>query len=47
MFVCPQVMSILADTDWEIDVSELRPIRNELCDLMDIRRPVMKQKNPA
>ncbi|KAI5644466.1 hypothetical protein NE865_03573 [Phthorimaea operculella] len=39
-----QVMSILADTDWERDVSELRPIRNELCDLMDIKRPVLKQK---
>ncbi|XP_073943148.1 tubulin folding cofactor D [Choristoneura fumiferana] len=39
-----QVMSILAETDWEKDVSELRPIRNELCDLMGIRRPVMKQK---
>lgn len=42
-----QAMAILADTDWEVDVSELRPIRNQLCDLMDIRRPVMKQKNPA
>ncbi|KAL4707948.1 hypothetical protein ACJJTC_013739, partial [Scirpophaga incertulas] len=41
-----QVMAILADTDWEKDVDELRPIRNEICDLMHIRRPVMKQKNP-
>ncbi|KAM3967151.1 tubulin folding cofactor D [Aphomia sociella] len=39
-----QVMTILADTDWEKDVADLRPIRNELCDLMDIKRPVMKQK---
>ncbi|XP_059046099.1 tubulin-specific chaperone D [Achroia grisella] len=39
-----QVMSILADTDWEKDVAELRPIRNELCDLMEIKRPVLKQK---
>lgn len=39
-----QVMSVLAETDWEQDVSKLRPIRNELCDLMDIKRPVMKQK---
>ncbi|CAK1546044.1 unnamed protein product [Leptosia nina] len=41
-----QVMSILADTDWEKDVNELRPIRNEICDLMGIERPVMKQKAP-
>ncbi|XP_013190254.2 tubulin-specific chaperone D [Amyelois transitella] len=39
-----QAMSILADTDWEKDVTELRPIRNEFCDLMGIKRPVMKQK---
>lgn len=39
-----QIMSILAETDWEKEVSELRPIRNDLCDLMDIKRPVMKQK---
>ncbi|XP_064071358.1 tubulin-specific chaperone D [Vanessa tameamea] len=41
-----QVMTILAETDWEKDVSELRPIRNEICDLMSIKRPVMKQKTP-
>ncbi|XP_046963089.1 tubulin-specific chaperone D [Vanessa cardui] len=41
-----QVMTILAETDWEKDVSELRPIRNEICDLMSIKRPVMKQKAP-
>ncbi|XP_053604149.1 tubulin-specific chaperone D isoform X2 [Plodia interpunctella] len=40
----PQVMSKLADTDWERDVTELRPIRNEICDLMGIKRPVLKQK---
>ena len=40
-------MSVLAETDWEKEVSELRPIRNELCDLMDIKRPVMKQKPGA
>uniref|UniRef100_A0A2A4J981 Tubulin-specific chaperone D n=1 Tax=Heliothis virescens TaxID=7102 RepID=A0A2A4J981_HELVI len=42
-----QVMSILAETDWEQEVSELRPIRNDLCDLMDIKRPVLKQKAGA
>lgn len=36
-------MTVLADTNWENDVAELRPIRNELCDLMGIKRPVMKQ----
>ncbi|VVD01854.1 unnamed protein product [Leptidea sinapis] len=41
-----QVMSILADTDWEQDVTILRPIRNEICDLMEIKRPVLKQKAP-
>ncbi|CAG9559959.1 unnamed protein product [Danaus chrysippus] len=39
-----QVMTILAETDWEKDVTVLRPIRNEICDLMDIKRPVMKQR---
>ncbi|CAH0407276.1 unnamed protein product [Chilo suppressalis] len=42
-----QIMAVLADTDWEKDVNELRPIRNDLCDLMNIKRPVMKQKNPS
>ncbi|KAL0832793.1 hypothetical protein ABMA28_000957 [Loxostege sticticalis] len=42
-----QVMTVLAETDWEKDVTELRPIRNDLCDLMNIKRPVMKQKNPS
>ncbi|CAG9795264.1 unnamed protein product [Diatraea saccharalis] len=42
-----QVMAVLAETDWEKDVTELRPIRNDLCDLMNIKRPVMKQKNPS
>ncbi|XP_063824172.1 tubulin-specific chaperone D [Ostrinia nubilalis] len=42
-----QIMSILAETDWEKDVAELRPIRNDLCDLMNIKRPVMKQKTPS
>ncbi|CAH0702962.1 unnamed protein product [Spodoptera exigua] len=42
-----QIMSVLAETDWEREVAELRPIRNELCDLMDIKRPVMKQKTGA
>ncbi|KAH9638460.1 hypothetical protein HF086_016785 [Spodoptera exigua] len=41
------IMSVLAETDWEREVAELRPIRNELCDLMDIKRPVMKQKTGA
>ncbi|XP_063533150.1 tubulin-specific chaperone D [Cydia strobilella] len=41
-----KVMTILEQTDWEKDVTELRPIRNELCDLMGIKRPVMKQKAP-
>ncbi|XP_013165027.1 PREDICTED: tubulin-specific chaperone D [Papilio xuthus] len=41
-----QVMTILAETDWERDVAELRPIRNDICDLMDIKRPVLKQKGP-
>ncbi|CAH2071317.1 unnamed protein product, partial [Iphiclides podalirius] len=41
-----KVMTILAETDWEKDVEELRPIRNELCDLMAIKRPVLKQKAP-
>ncbi|KAG7308254.1 hypothetical protein JYU34_006933 [Plutella xylostella] len=42
-----QVMEVLAETDWERDVTELRPIRNELCDLMGIKRPLLKQKPAA
>ncbi|XP_052740499.1 tubulin-specific chaperone D [Bicyclus anynana] len=42
-----QVMTILAETDWEKDINELRPIRNEICDLMGIKRPVMKSKAQA
>ncbi|XP_068630988.1 tubulin-specific chaperone D [Battus philenor] len=41
-----QVMTILAETDWEKDAVELRPIRNEICDLMDIKKPVPKQRAP-
>ncbi|CAH2247306.1 jg15470 [Pararge aegeria aegeria] len=40
-----QVMTILAETDWEKDINELRPIRNEMCDLMGIKRPVMKSNS--
>ncbi|CAD0197479.1 unnamed protein product [Chrysodeixis includens] len=39
-----QVLTVLAETDWEREVSELRPIRNDLCDLLRIKQPVMKQK---
>ncbi|GBP53509.1 Tubulin-specific chaperone D [Eumeta japonica] len=38
-----QVMTVLAETDWERDVTELRPIRNDLCDALGIDKPVLQQ----
>lgn len=40
------VMTILAETDWDREVTALRPIRNDVCDLMNIKQPVPKQVKP-
>ncbi|CAG9836309.1 unnamed protein product [Diabrotica balteata] len=38
------IMAILSSTDWEKPIEEIRPIRNELCNLMGIRVPVQAKK---
>ncbi|XP_056642378.1 tubulin-specific chaperone D [Diorhabda sublineata] len=38
------VMTVLSSTDWEQPVERIRPIRNELCNLMGIRVPVPAKK---
>ncbi|XP_077980737.1 tubulin-specific chaperone D-like [Glandiceps talaboti] len=37
-----EVLIILSETQWDEAVKDVRPIRNNLCDLMGISRPVMK-----
>lgn len=39
-----EIMSILSETNWEEPVDTIRPIRNKLCNLMNIRVPVPKKK---
>ncbi|KAL5018126.1 hypothetical protein ScPMuIL_003848 [Solemya velum] len=43
--LCPEetleeVMTILSETSWDDPVEEVRPIRNKICDLMNVKRPV-------
>lgn len=38
------VMNLLSSTDWEETVEQIKPLRNELCNLMGIRVPVAKKK---
>uniref|UniRef100_A0A6P7FPZ1 Tubulin-specific chaperone D n=1 Tax=Diabrotica virgifera virgifera TaxID=50390 RepID=A0A6P7FPZ1_DIAVI len=38
------IMAVLSSTDWEKPIEEIRPIRNELCNLMGIRVPVPAKK---
>ncbi|KAK9710946.1 Tubulin folding cofactor D C terminal [Popillia japonica] len=38
------VMNLLSSTDWEEPVEQIKPLRNELCNLMGIRVPVAKKK---
>lgn len=39
-----EVKNILISTDWEEAVDVIRPVRNTMCSLMDVRVPVMKKK---
>ncbi|XP_006608660.1 tubulin-specific chaperone D [Apis dorsata] len=39
-----QILTELNITDWEQSVSELRPIRNHLCDLMKVPAPILQNK---
>ncbi|XP_041362453.1 tubulin-specific chaperone D-like [Gigantopelta aegis] len=34
------VMTILSDTNWDTSIDEVRPIRNKVCDIIGIVRPV-------
>ncbi|ESO09741.1 hypothetical protein HELRODRAFT_186292 [Helobdella robusta] len=43
--VFDEVTNILINTNWDMDVSELRPIRNELCDLLGIPHPLLLKTN--
>ncbi|XP_022110714.1 tubulin-specific chaperone D-like isoform X2 [Acanthaster planci] len=47
-----EILTILSETKWDESVLTVRPIRNQLCDLMNIPRPVLKSakatdSNPA
>ncbi|KAJ8938560.1 hypothetical protein NQ314_011450 [Rhamnusium bicolor] len=41
-----EVMHILSSTNWEDPVEVIRPVRNQLCQLMGIRVPVLGKKKP-
>ncbi|XP_067672679.1 tubulin-specific chaperone D-like [Haliotis asinina] len=38
-----EALNILSDTNWDNAIEEIRPIRNTLCDLLNISRPVIKK----
>lgn len=35
-----EISNILMDTDWTQPLNEVRPIRNQLCDLLGVKAPV-------
>lgn len=35
-----EILNILMDTDWARPLNEVRPIRNHLCDLLNVKAPV-------
>ncbi|KOX68775.1 Tubulin-specific chaperone D [Melipona quadrifasciata] len=39
-----KILTELNVTDWEQSVSELRPIRNQLCNLMNVPAPILQNK---
>ncbi|XP_072036691.1 tubulin-specific chaperone D-like isoform X1 [Amphiura filiformis] len=39
-----QVLGVLSETKWDEPVETVRPLRNQLCDMMDVPRPVPKTK---
>ncbi|XP_076451234.1 tubulin-specific chaperone D-like [Babylonia areolata] len=39
-----EILTLLSETKWDEDVEQLRPVRNNLCDLFGISRPVVKKK---
>ncbi|ESP04000.1 hypothetical protein LOTGIDRAFT_156603 [Lottia gigantea] len=40
--VSEEVQSILCDTNWDLPVPEILPTRNKLCDLIGVKKPVLK-----
>lgn len=42
-----QVLAIMSDTDWNDSTENLRPIRDTICDILDIPKPVKRIKLPA
>lgn len=35
-----EILNTLMDTDWSQPLNEVRPIRNHLCDLLNVKPPV-------
>lgn len=35
-----EILNTLMDTDWSQPLNEVRPIRNHLCDLLNVKFPV-------
>lgn len=35
-----QILELLSETDWGIGITEIRPIRNELCNLLGVKPPI-------
>lgn len=40
-----EISNILMDTDWAQPLNEVRPIRNQLCDLLGVKAPVAAANN--
>lgn len=39
------ILTTLNATDWEQPIPDLRPIRNNLCELMKVSAPVLQTKS--
>ena len=39
-----QVNTILSDTNWDLNVEDLRPIRNRFCELVGVQPPAIIKK---
>jgi len=35
-----EILTLLSETDWTMPLVEVRPLRNQLCQLLDIKAPV-------
>lgn len=42
-----EILEILSETDWGLPLTEIRPIRNNLCTLMGIKAPVSLNNDPV